>query len=445
MKLGVYRLLMAFLQGPLFVKLIWRSRQEPLYRQHLGERFGRYPSPKADTQHFAAKGPSGSPLVWLHAVSLGETHASAPLVLALRKAYPTMRLVLTHGTATGRAAGAALLQSGDCQAWAPWDTQAAVQGFLDHFKPDIGLLMETEVWPGWALACANQRIPLVLVNARLSERSLQRTLRWGLPLMRQAYEQLALLIPQTVADAQRFVQLGARLAPASGNLKFDTALNPTLRAQGVRWRAASGKPVVMLASSREGEEVLLLDALKAHPARKAVQWLIVPRHPQRFDEVAQLAQQKGFAVSRRSQWDAQTNTLPSADIWLGDSLGEMPAYYSLASCALMGGTYLPFGGQNLIEACHYGCPVMLGPSTFNFAEAATLALQCQAAQQVADMVDGVSAVGALLNTESGLNAMHKAALQFATLHSGATLRTIKALDTVWPAVTLKPIPPQRSN
>ena len=440
MKQGAYRLLMGLLQAPLLAKLWWRGAKEPLYRQHILERFGYY----GGEQRGAATGalasgttPTRRPTLWLHAVSLGETHASAPLLAAVRQACPEMRLVLTHGTATGRQAGTALLRAGDVQVWAPWDTKTAVARFLKHFQPDLGILMETEVWPIWAHACAQAGVPLTLVNARMSERSLNRTLRWGLPLMRDTYQQLAQVVPQSEQDAGRLAQLGAPLSAPAGNLKFDSTVNPTLQALGQQWRHNTSKPVVMLASAREGEEALFLDALAASPHAHAAQWLLVPRHPQRFDEVAHLARQRGFGVSRRSEWGAngpaEVSASPEAPtLWLGDTVGEMPAYYSLAHCALMGGTYLPFGGQNLIEACLYACPVLLGPSTFNFAQAAEQALNSGAALQLNTVAQALEAALALVNDEARLAQMQAQAGQFAHLHSGASRRTVQALAPFWP-------------
>ena len=437
MNRGTYRVLMGLLQAPMMLKLLWRSRKEPLYRSEMGERLGHYNAPPADPR---------PPTLWLHAVSLGETHACAPLLAALRATLPNLRLVLTHSTATGRQAGALLLKPGDVQAWAPWDRPAAVKRFLDHFQPDVGLLMETEVWPEWTALCAERQLPLVLVNARMSERTLQRTLRWGMPLMGETYRQLAGVLPQSQADNLRFAQLGAHLATPTGNLKFDAPIDTALQDLGRQWRKRCRQPVLMLASAREGEEDLLLDALLAHPEAQAVQWLLVPRHPQRFEEVAQRVQQKGFQVARRSQWGhAGPENLESTEpqqlgppnlptIWLGDSLGEMPLYYSLADCALMGGTFLPYGGQNLIEACHYACPVVLGPSTFNFALAAEQALASQAAHQVPSMAQAVAHALALVQNPIDLRQHGQQALQFAQQHRGAANRTVQALADYWPTL-----------
>ena len=376
-----YGVLMRSLQPLLRRKLTRRGVQEPGYLHAVDERFGHY-----SDQLPAHRGPT----VWVHAVSLGETRAAAVLVAALRAQLPGMRLLLTHGTATGRAEGAKLLQPGDLQSWQPWDTPAAARRFLAHFKPSIGILMETEIWPNLVHVCRQQGVPLVLANARLSDKSLRqsRQLAW---LAKPAFAGLTAVWAQTAADAQRLSQLGAPVRAIFGNLKFDAAPDAAQLERGRHWRAGLKRPVLMFASSREGEELQLLHILRAAKASgdqptPPVQWLIVPRHPQRFDEVALLIEAQGFAVSRRSHWDAAgPRDSDASTIWLGDSLGEMALYFALADAALLGGSFEPLGGQNLIEAAAFGCPIVMGPHTFNFAEASAQAEAAGAAQRVADM------------------------------------------------------------
>ncbi len=356
-------------------KLRRRGKAEPGYLAHVEQRLGHYPGI-----------PASSGWLWVHAVSLGETRAAGLLLNALRAQMPGLRVLLTHGTATGRAEGTKLLAPGDLQVWQPWDTPGAVDRFLNHFNPTLGVLMETEVWPNWVHACRARRIPLCLVNGRLSTKSLQQAQRvaW---LARPAYAGLEAVLAQTQADAERFAQLRAPVQGVFGNLKFDVEPNPVQLAQGQRWKqAAGGRPVVMLASSREGEEALWLQALRNQPWAQQVLWLVVPRHPQRFDEVAALVQQAGLTVFRRSAWQDDDHTAAATtNVWLGDSLGEMHAYYAMSDLAWLGGSFLPLGGQNLIEAAACGCPVVMGPHTFNFAEAAEQAAQVGAALRVTDM------------------------------------------------------------
>jgi 3-deoxy-D-manno-octulosonic-acid transferase len=425
---ALYSLLLWLASPLLRRKLRLRAVAEPGYAEQIPERFGHY------TQ------PSSIGWIWVHAVSLGETRAAAILLTALRKEMPDLRLLLTHGTATGRAEGRALLRSGDVQVWQPWDTLGAAQRFVRHFQPCIGILMETEIWPNLLAACRHAGIPVVLANARLSDKSLRQAQRLAW-LSRPAYAALAAAWAQTDADAQRLIIAGAPAPQVLGNLKFDANPDAAQCAQGRCWRDTAGRPVVLLASAREGEERMLLDALQSFKALAQdasapvatknvavdVQWLIVPRHPQRFDEVAALVQEYGLSVSRRSHWyDAPE----PADIWLGDSLGEMALYYSLAHMALLGGSFQPLGGQNLIEAAACGCPVVMGPSTFNFAEAAELATQAGAACRVADIFAALERVQLWCQASGQLTEAAAAGPKFAAAHRGAAQRTAAAIQAV---------------
>jgi len=415
----LYSLLVWLVQPLLRRKLLRRGRQEPGYLVAVEERFGQYALPAW---------PDDGRTLWVHAVSLGETRAAAVLLGALREQWPAYRLLLTHGTATGRAEGAGLLREGDLQVWLPWDTSEAVSRFLDHFKPRLGILLETEVWPNLAAACAAARVPLVLANARLSEKSLRQALRvaW---LSRPAYRSLAAVWAQTQDDASRLAAIGAPVRGVFGNLKFDATPDAAQVARGQAWRTALGRPVLMFASSREGEELELLQCLRqAGPVAREIQWLIVPRHPQRFDEVADLIARQGYSVARRSLWgSAPTGVEMSADIWLGDSLGEMALYYGLSDAALLGGSFAPLGGQNLIEAAACACPVFMGPHTFNFDEAASLAQEAGAATRCADMASAVAGALALVREPGRQQAMARAASRFAKAHRGAAARTREAL------------------
>ena len=421
---ALYNLATWLAQPLLRRKLRRRGTAEPGYLHAVEERFGHYDVARPD-------GPGS--LVWIHAVSLGETRAAAILLAALRQRLPGMRLLLTHGTATGRAEGARLLQAGDVQVWQPWDTPGAVRRFLGQFRPNVGVLMETEIWPNLIHEARLHGVPLALANARLSEKSLRGAQRAGW-LLRPAYRALSAAWAQTEVDAERLRAIGTPNVTVLGNLKFDASPDAAQQAQAARWRAVlAGRPVVMLASSREGEEAELLaqiDAQRRATAQAGASplWLIVPRHPQRFDEVAELARVAGLRVARRSQWQAQpTPEVVQAEVWIGDSLGEMALYYSLADVALLGGSFAPLGGQNLIEAAACGCPVIMGSHTFNFAEAAELALAAGAAQRVPDMAEGVAAARRWLKDHVGHAARRQAALAFSAAHRGAAARSAEAL------------------
>ena len=254
---ALYSFLTWLIQPLLRRKLARRAVAEPGYAVAVEERFGHYTVPPDQGR------------VWIHAVSLGETRAAAILLARLREQIPGLRLLLTNGTATGRAEGEKLLRPGDVQVWQPWDTQGAVARFLDQFRPRIGILMETEVWPNLTAACAARGVPLVLANARLNERSFVKALRldW---LARPAYRALAAVWAQTQGDAARLRALGAPVQGVFGNLKFDATPDPMQREQGRAWRAGVGRPVILLASSREGEEELFLKEIRALSQRRRV-------------------------------------------------------------------------------------------------------------------------------------------------------------------------------
>lgn len=407
---------------PAYLWRVWaRGREEPAYRAHWPWRLGLYGR--------AYRGrllPQPGPCVWVHAVSLGEARAAAPLIQALRVACPGMRLVLTHTTATGREAGRALLQPGDVQTWLPYDTPGAVRRFLAVHRPAVGVLMETEVWPNLQHEAVRSGVPMVLANARLSEKSLRQGQRLS-ALMRPAARALALCLAQTQADADRLRAMGASRVEVAGNVKFDMQPDEALLARGRAWRV-DARPVVLAASTREGEEPDLLAAWKNLPLDRRPRLFIVPRHPQRFDEVAKAVQAAGLTLSRRSTWpqSGPDATACAADVWLGDTMGEMPAYYAAADVALLGGSFAPLGGQNLIEAAACGCPVVMGPSTFNFALAAELSEAAGAAHRVSDWREGVNEAVRL--TEPGARVQASAAaLAFAVSHRGAAQRMAQAV------------------
>ena len=414
-----YSSLLVLLTPAYLLRLWWRGRAEPLYRTALGERLGRH------------GGAVSAGRVWVHAVSLGETRAASALVDALRTLRPGMRLLLTHSTATGREAGRALLREGDVQAWLPFDTPGAVRRFLRHFRPAVGVLMETEVWPNLLRAAQEQRVPMVLANARLSERSLRRGLRFD-AVIRPAVEGLAAVLAQTEADARRLQQAGARRVTVVGNLKYDLAPDVTQLVQGRAWRESLSRQVVLMASSREGEEGALLACWAALPQPRPL-LLLVPRHPQRFDAVEARVREAGLSLARRSAWaETPLPVAAQADVWLGDSMGEMAMYYACAHVALLGGSFAPLGGQNLIEAAACGCPVVMGPHTFNFAQAAELALAEGAALRVADTEVGVAQALSLLGDGARYEAAVSHSLAFAARHRGAAARVAVQIDALMP-------------
>lgn len=410
MNLFWYTQLTRLLLPLFFLRLAWRGHRQPDYRRHWKERLGYYP-PSLEAR----------PCLWIHAVSVGETRAALPLIHALRQRYPNHALLLTHTTPTGRVTARDEMPSDIRRVYLPYDLPGPVGRFLDTFRPLQGFLLETELWPRLIQSCHERHIPLTLANARLSERSASRYAR--LPHLTQVMlQQLSLIAAQSPADAARFAALGAQ-APVMvmGNLKFDAQLAPhhLHTVAQLRPLIGQGRHIWIAASTRAGEEALLLDAMEKYFSPFDL-LVMVPRHPQRFDEVARLLDERGLAYQRRR--DEQPLASNSV-ILLGDSMGEMMAWYALAQFALMGGTLLPLGGQNLLEPLRMGCPVLVGPHTYNFASATDQALQQNAAQRV-DLGNLAATVTALLADPERCHTMGQQGQAWIAHEQGATERLL---------------------
>ncbi len=409
-----YTLLSYLLLPYALLHLLARSRKQPAYLKHVGERFGFYAE---------AKEAQTKPLIWLHAVSVGETRAAQPLVKSLRKAYPEHQILLTHMTPTGRETGERLFGDNVLRCYLPYDFPQAVKRFLTHFKPVAGVILETEIWFNLIHLCKRANIPLYLVNARLSEKSAARYSRFR-NLVSTGLNELAAIAAQTQDDAERLRALGAKAVQVTGNLKFDM-LPPFFALEvGRELRSSFGaRPVFLAASTRVGEENLVLQAVSGAGVPGLLS-VIVPRHPQRFDEVAALLERRGMRFQRRSE-----NQPIAADtqVVLGDSMGEMFAYYAACDVAFVGGSLLPLGGQNLLEACAMGKPVLIGPHTFNFAEASELAVQAGAAQRVRDAAGLGNALKSLFADEAKRQAMGEAGRAFCAAHQGATQKILNLI------------------
>ena len=407
----LYTLVLCLLFPFIFIKLLWRARLQPEYLQHVAERFGFY-KPHCE-----------QPVIWLHAVSVGETRATVSLVEKLLKYYPQHQIVLTHTTPTGRATSEQLYGDQVTRVYLPYDYPFAVKRFLRHFQPELGMLMETEIWFNLIHTCDREHIPLLLLNARMSESSAQGYARFA-ALTSPALRALDGIAAQTEDDAQRLQTLGARDIAIMGNLKFDIAPPRVMLELGkvLRERFGATRKIFLAASTREGEEVLLLDAWRA--AAPDALLVLVPRHPQRFNEVAALIEQRHLRMLRRSS----SEEVPAeVKVVLGDSMGEMFAYYAAADATFIGGSLLPFGGQNLIEALAVGTPVLIGPHTFNFADATRLAVSSGAARRVQDATELVKVAQELLKDEVALAAMKEQGHAFVATHQGAT---DKAIDLI---------------
>jgi 3-deoxy-D-manno-octulosonic-acid transferase len=407
-------------------RLWWRGRKEPGYRQYWGERLGLY----------GARAANDEPLtIWVHAVSVGETRASEPLVDALLKRYPHARIVLTCMTPTGRATGKSLFTkhgSRLVQSYLPYDLPGLVGRFIAHFQPRLCILMETEVWPNLIAQCKRQNVPVALANARLSERSLRKGLRFG-GLMRDAAQGISYVAAQTEADALRIRTLGVANVGVTGSIKFDVMVPQAALDIGAQLRRQFGaRPVFLCASTREGEEGMILEAFDIARAAGTLPadllLLIVPRHPQRFGEVEAMVAERGLSVVRRSSLTTPDAAVPAETaVVLGDSMGEMFAYYSACDLAFIGGSLQPLGGQNLIEPAALGKPILVGQHTFNFAQATEDCLQEGGAVRVSGAGDLMREAARLLDDDTAREAMGRQALVFANRHRGATARTLDLL------------------
>lgn len=409
----IYSLILYLIAPLIWLRLLWRARKQPEYLQNLAERYGFYRQPPSNN------------LIWVHAVSVGETRAAQPLIEGLLAQWPEHRILLTCMTPTGREAGQQVYGERVIQAYLPYDYPAAVNRFFCHFSPVFGVLMETEIWPNLLAAAEQRKTPVMLVNARLSKRSARGYGRLD-ALVRPAFAALRGVAAQTAGDAERMVALGAGPVEVCGNLKFEVtpALENILLGQA--WRVAVGsRPVWLAASTRDGEELLLLEAWRQLGIKNAL-LVLVPRHPQRFDHVAELLRQQGLNTIRRSAG----LPAPETQVWLGDSMGEMAAYYTLADLAFVGGSLLPLGGQNLIEAAACACPVLIGPYTFNFQQATEDAIAAGAARRVESSQDLATELESLLGDAAALTTMRAAARDFARTHQGASQRTL-ALIVQW--------------
>jgi 3-deoxy-D-manno-octulosonic-acid transferase len=411
---SLYTAVLWLLLPYIFFRLLWRARKQPEYLHHIAERFGFY------THR------SGKAVIWLHAVSVGETRAAQSLITHLQDTYPNHQILLTHTTPTGRATSQQLYGSSIVCAYLPYDYPFAVSRFLQHFNPQIGILMETEIWFNLIHACHKLNIPLLLLNARMSEKSAHGYAQFS-SLTSKALANLSGVAAQTTDDAFRLTQLGAKNASVMGNLKFDIDPPISMLHLGKQFREQFGmtRKIFLAASTREGEESLILDSLRLLNFLNAL-LIIVPRHPQRFADVALLLEQRNIRYQRRSE---NLPILNETQVVLGDSMGEMFAYYEVADIAFIGGSLLPYGGQNLIEACAVKTPVIVGPHTYNFAEVTRLAVKARAAIQVENVDELVTKLQIMLSDDAILSDMHQQCLSFVQLNRGATDKAMQIITT----------------
>lgn len=428
----IYTLLMHLAIPAILVRLWLRGRTELGYRRFIGERFGGLDEAGGRSSSAAA--------IWIHAVSVGEVRAAVPLIGGLRAAHPESRVVLTCMTPTGRRTARDLFTSNVSVCYLPYDLPWALARFITRWQPMMLVVMETELWPNLLAACQARKVPAFLANARLSEKSRRGYARYApiRAVAADAFGRFNAVMAQSEADAQRLQSLGARNVVITGNVKFDLAIDPAMLALGASWRAklaANNRQVVLLASTRENEEVALVEAFRNAVSNLAAAPLhpllvVVPRHPSRFDHVRERLEQSGLHVDRRSESAEGDGPPVDAQVWLGDSMGELQAYYAMCDIAIVGGSFQPLGGQNLIEAAALGKPVIMGPSTFNFADVVRLALAADAMISVADAAGAMQESLKLLGDRARLQTMSTNARGFAAGHGGATEKTLVIIREV---------------
>ena len=406
--------------------------------------------------------------VWVHAVSLGETRASQPLVrLLLDQGYPVL---LTHMTATGRDQGARSFAEDIgagrlVQAWIPYDLPEAVEGFFAHWKPRCGILIEREVWPNLLRAAKKHQIPMVLASARFSESALKQANLLGV-VAREAYQSLHSILAQSQQDVERLQELGLNKIEIVGNLKFDVNISMNQVEMGRIAHAHLQRPIVTIASTRDGEENLFIEAIlarqrqvdserklalkeaQAHAPKQQVKvnrhcdaltvtdtdistikkalYVIVPRHPERFSEVEALLRKSELNYVRRSD-NPSDQQLAQTDVLLGDTIGEMFFYYGLSDIAIVAGSFADFGGQNHIEACAVGVPVIVGPHTQNFAKYVEDAIVEGAARRVRHPIEAIVLAHSILDDPDLLHNMGQAGKQWLALHQGVSQRIYRMI------------------
>lgn len=410
--------ILLYLALPLaLLRLYWRGRQTPAYRQRWWERLAWFPSlPAAEC-------------LWLHAVSLGEVRAALPLIRALQVRYPQYPLLVTTTTPTGSRQVREALGDTVFHVYAPYDLPPIVARFLARTRPRQVIIMETELWPNWFAACAQRGIPLIVANARLSVRSARRY-AWVRRLVRPLLRQATLIAAQTASDADRFRVLGAPRVVVMGNLKYDLALPEGLAEQGrvLRRQLGEHRPVWIAASTHAGEEERVLEAFEIlRRYWPDLLLLLVPRHPERFAVVDDRCRRRGWAVAQRSTGERCTAT---TEVFLGDSLGELLLFYAAADVAFVGGSLVPVGGHNVLEPAALAVPVVVGPHTFNFTEVVAELRLVGACWPVADSEELATAVNGLLEDVVGREVAGRQGRAVVIANRGALDRLLALVESV---------------
>ena len=418
----LYTLLFYLLLPGIFIRLLWRSRNAPEYARRWPERLGFFEErPKADG-------------IWVHAVSVGETVAAIPLVSRLQQQYPDLPITVTTMTPTGSERVRAVFGDRVFHIYVPYDLPGAVSRFLRRVKPRLVVIMETELWPNLIDQCRRRSIPVIVANARLSERSARGYARL-LPLVKPALQSLDLVAAQYLADGQRFRELGLveQQLSVTGNIKFDIELCSTdlEQAQSLRdcWGLGleqQGRPVLIASSTHRGEEEVVLDAFEQLRTKfDRLLLILVPRHPERFHQVAALCQARHLNLLLRS---ARQPCTTHTDVLLGDTMGELPLLYGLADIAFVGGSLVGVGGHNMLEAAAWELPIITGPHLFNFSEVARLLNEQGASSIVNNSAELAERVEYLLSNRAARLTAGQAALRVLQLNRGSLQRLLQLVE-----------------
>lgn len=403
----------------ILVRLCWRGICSPSYWQRWPERFGRSTLLSDQT-----------PVIWIHAVSVGEAEATRPLVKTLLSDYPQHHILITTMTPTGSARVRLLYGDTDSisHCYLPYDVSFAVKRFLKRTHPQFGIIMETEIWPMMLLTCQQLNIPLVLANARMSERSVKGYARFS-AFSKTVLQSINFIAAQTEDDRQRFKQLGADIKKihAIGNLKYEISLPVSLLEQATAMRAIWGshRPIWIAASTHQGEEAMVLNAARqVSSACSDLLLIIVPRHPERFDKVTALSQKAGFKTLRRSEH----RPCPSdVQVLVVDTMGELPLFYAASDLAFVGGSLVPVGGHNILEPAALGRPIITGPHYFNFNDITEQFIDADAAILVNSTEELAEVVIKQLKNAPQRAKMGKAALKLIANSQGATKRLVNLI------------------
>lgn len=415
---GLYTVFYYLLTPFIVLRLWWRGRLAPAYRQRIAERFGFFTPPE-----------NHKSCLWVHAVSVGETIAAVPLIKKLQQQYPDKTIVVTTMTPTGSERVKTLLGDSVFHVYAPYDLPGAVTCFIRRLKPELLIIIETELWPNMVQGCRSYGVPVLLANGRLSEKSAKGYQRFS-ALTRPMLQSVSQVAAQTPADAERFVRLGLPKVrcEVTGSIKFDIKLSDELvdRARQLKpqWDRAGQRLIWLAASTHEGEESVLLETfkqLKQQPDFASLLLVIVPRHPERFDKVAELVTARGFRLLRRT-----SGALPSAsdEVYLADTMGELLLLLKASDIAFVGGSLIQRGGHNMLEPAACGLPIITGESDYNFKAISQLLIDAGGLQQVVDVAGLVAAMERLLVDSALRQQRGEAALSVVEANRGALNRLL---------------------